>query len=189
MVKAGFPLARELWTSQGGRSWNCFIRASFAALSQRPSIRFDRSGFPGDLDHRRRLPEGAMGPPRGLPWDRDASEPSRDKLSAEAIACLACLKRSMFHFSRAWSSGADRVDVSNLRKRVLSQCRASAELWTTNRPDALLARSLTKNIRKGNRSAQPTGEAGRCSQSSVANIWAIAPAHRSRRVPEIQCQH
>ena len=38
--------------------------------------------------------------------------------------------------------------VSKLRKRSLFQCRASAELWTTNRPDARLARSLTKNIRK-----------------------------------------
>ena len=87
-------------------------------------------------------------------------------------------------------SGADRTDAIYRRKRLLFQCRASAELWTTNRPDARLARSLTKNIRKRNRSGQPTGEAGRCSQSSVsASIWAIAPAHRSRRVPEIQCQH
>ena len=106
LVKAGFPRGRELWARDprgfeaGFEAGIASFAPSFAAVSQRPSIRFDGSGFPGDLDHRR-LPEGAMGPPRGLPWDRDPSEPSRDKLTAEVIACFALLESARCSISHA----------------------------------------------------------------------------------------
>ncbi len=103
--------------SPGFCGWNCFIRASFAAQSQRPSNRFDGPGFPGDLDHRRR--------------NRKArSTPHSDFRGSASIGTFA------------------RPRVSKLPEPSLFQCRASAELWTTNRPDARLARSRTKNIRK-----------------------------------------
>ena len=155
----------------------------FRGPSQRPSIRFDGPGFRGDLDHRRR-PESRW-TSRLAPRER-VHRNLRDTI-CRRIACRALFEAldvpSFTRDIRRFGSTVDRV--SNLRKRLLFQCRASAELWTTNRPDARLARSLHEEHPKKKLSGQPTGEAGCCSQSSVSvNIWAIAPAHRSRRVPE-----
>jgi hypothetical protein len=67
--------------------------------------------------------------------------------------------------------------------------RASADLWTTKRPDERLANRLTKNLTKNSFGA--TKRAGGCySQSSVSvSTWVTVPAHRSLPVPEVLCQH
>jgi hypothetical protein len=173
---ASFCLSGRLWWADRP-TFACVIRITISIGDQDSSLIFLGRRYPGrnrlGIDRNRVATSGVAWPAstsasgfRRVRWrllarccDPKRSDPS-DLVSRSTTNCTDRTVRARWYPESYGISEHCITSRSSLQKRKTVGRRASADLWTTNRPDARLAKRLTKKSEEELVRGNQTGGAG-----------------------------